>query len=235
MVRDEPRILLVEGSAAGESSLAPALRKGGYRLRIANTGREALHWGQENVPDLIVYDASYMRSGGRRTCRWLKEMLGDTPMIHVRLEGQPEEPRAGADVYLVQPFSARKLLNRVRALLPTDSGDEEVIRAGPLTVFLGKRSVEIVGLGERRMTPKVTALLLEFLRQPGTVLTRQQLFREVWKTDFLGDTRTLDVHIRWARESIEADPASPQLLRTVRGVGYIFSVPTPDGLGKKSP
>jgi DNA-binding response OmpR family regulator len=227
-------ILLVEGKKAGESSLAVAIGKvGHYQLAIVHTGGEAIQWLQEHAPDLVIYDSSYMRSGGARTCRRLKRELGDRALIHVRLRGQAENRAANADVYLAQPFTARKLLNRVRSLLPADDLEEEVVRTGELTVYLSKRSVEVAGQGERRMTPKLTALLGQFLRQPGRILSRSELMYNVWHTEYVGDTRTLDVHIRWIRELIESNPAEPQMLRTVRGVGYVFGVlaagPPPNG------
>jgi DNA-binding response OmpR family regulator len=229
MATSEAVILLVEGNNAGENSLAPALRRADYRLRICHTGTEALAWCQEHVPDLVIFDASTTRFMGERSCRWLKRLLGDTPLIHVRSAEHPEV-RADADLYLSRPLLGRRLVNRVRMLLPENGPNEEVIRAGPLTLYPTQRWVDVAGVGKRRMTPKVAALLLEFLRQPGTVLTRDQLFRTVWQTEFFGDKRTLDVHIRWAREVIEVDPAVPRLLRTVRGVGYIFAVPPLDGV-----
>ena len=130
-----------------------------------------------------------------------------------------------ADVYLQLPFTPRKLLNRVRALLPVDQVKEEIVRYGSISLYRTKRSVEVNGQGESLLTPKLADLLEEFIRHPNEVVTRRQLMIDVWKTDYIGDTRTLDVHIRWMRELIEEDPAKPTLLKTVRGKGYIFCVP----------
>jgi DNA-binding response OmpR family regulator len=218
-------ILLVEGKRAGDNSLALALGKvDHYHLVVVNSGGEAVQWVQEHAPDLVIYDSSFLRTGFARTCRRLKRALGDRALIHVRLASQAENRAVNADVYLVQPFTARKLLNRVRSLLPADDLEEEIVRSGELTVYLSKRSVDVAGQGERRMTPKLTALLVQFLRQPGRTLSRSELMHSVWNTDYVGDTRTLDVHVRWVRELIESNPANPQLLRTVRGVGYVYSV-----------
>jgi two-component system phosphate regulon response regulator PhoB len=157
----------------------------------------------------------------------LRRELEDTPIIHSRAAGQPKDQSAGADVYLEHPYTARKLLNRVRALLPADDVNGEVIYCGDLILYLSKPSVEVSGQNERRLTPKLARLLEEFVRHPGQVVSRRQLMHNVWKTDYVGDTRTLDVHIRWTREIIEKDPAKPILLKTVRGKGYIFCVPEP--------
>ena len=224
----EKTILLVEGRSAGSSVYSMALRKEEFQVQIAHTGNEAMERIDERRPDLVVYDAASMRSSGVRTCRRLRKSLGETPIIHCRAANQIEDRSVGADVYLVKPFTPRKLLNRIRALLPADDLKEEVVRAGPLTFFLSKRSVEMRGRGERRLTPKLASLLEEFLRHPNEVLGRDQLMRSVWNTNYLGDTRTLDVHIRWMREIIEENPARPRILRTVRSMGYIFSIPPND-------
>lgn len=219
-------ILLIESKSAGSESLAPALLKANFNVKVAGTGSEAMAWLSMNRSDLVVVDASSMRSSGVRTCRRLRKKLGDTPIIHCRKEGQPEDRSAEADIYLVQPFTPRKLLNRIRALLPADHLKEEIVRAGNLTFFVSKRSVDVAGHGESRLTPKLAALLSEFLYHPNEVIGRHHLMETVWETDYFGDTRTLDVHIRWIREIIEDNPARPKFLKTVRGVGYIFSIPS---------
>jgi DNA-binding response OmpR family regulator len=219
-------VLLVESKSSGSGSLAPALSKANLEVIIAGTGSEALDWLNSNRPDLVVVDASSMRSSGVRTSRRLRKKLGDTPIIHCRKEDHLEDRSAEADVYLAQPFTSRKLLNRIRVLLPADDLKEEIVRAGDLTFFVSKRSVDVAGQGESRLTPKLAALLTEFLCHPNEVISRNQLMEIVWETDYFGDTRTLDVHIRWIREIIENNPAKPEFLKTVRGVGYIFSVPS---------
>ncbi|MCI0395080.1 MAG: response regulator transcription factor [Chloroflexi bacterium] len=228
----EATVLLVEGKNTGSSPLTTALSKEGLNVHVFHTGNDALSWIAQNEPDLVVFDGASMRSSGVRSCRRLRGALEDTPIIHTRAAGEQEDRAAGADVYLVQPYTTRKLMNRIRALLPADDQVEEVVRAGDLTFYLSKRSVDVRGQGERRLTPKLATLLEEFLRHPNEVLGREQLMRIVWDTNYFGDTRTLDVHIRWIREIIEENPALPVLLRTVRGVGYVFCVPqtkTPPG------
>ena len=220
-----PLVLLVEGQNAGRDSLRPMLLKAGYEITIVNTGAEALDWLQDRAPNLIVFDASTMRSNGVRNCRRLRRFAEFIPIIHSRAAGEEEDRSAEADVYLERPFSARKLLNRTRALLPADSSREEIIRYGNITLFRNKRSVGVVGKGEFTLTPKLALLLETFIRQPGVLLTRRQLMLTVWQTDFVGDTRTLDVHIRWIRECIEDVPGQPELLKTHRGQGYVLWIP----------
>ncbi|HEX6383660.1 MAG TPA: response regulator transcription factor [Anaerolineae bacterium] len=220
-------ILLLEGKRAGGDSWAAALEKAGYILQVCHTGAAAFAWLAEGELDLIVFDASSMRSSGTRTCSRLRRAVGTKPIIHIRAEGDVLDQSAEADVYLEQPFTGRKLINRVRALLPADHSKEEVIRYGHITLYRHKRSVDVVGKGESRLTPKLARLLEEFVRYPNTVVSRRQLMQNVWKTDYIGDTRTLDVHVRWMRELIEEDPADPKYLLTVRGEGYIFTMARP--------
>ncbi len=217
-------VLLVEGQAASRDSLAGMLRKASYDLAIVHTGAEAQSWLEDNRPDLIIFDASMMRSNGVRNCRRLRRQAENTPIIHCRPAGEEEDRAAGADVYLERPFTPRKLLNRVRSLLPADDHKEEIVHYGNMTLYRSKRSVEVDGKGEYSLTPKLTQLLEIFIRHPNKLLTRPQLMQTVWETDFIGDTRTLDVHIRWIRECIETDPSRPKLLQTVRGKGYLLSV-----------
>ena len=221
----EAVILLVEGKGAGGSSMGPALEKAGYVLQIAHTGAAAIALAKNNPPNLVVFDASAMRSSGARSCLRLRRALGETPIIHSRTADSPEDRAAEADVYLAHPYTSRKLINRIKSLLPADKTDDKVLRCGPVTLYRSKPSVEVNEQGERRLTPKLAHLLEEFIIHPNEVVSRRQLMLNVWKTDYVGDTRTLDVHIRWMREMIEDDPASPKLLRTVRGKGYIFKIP----------
>jgi DNA-binding response OmpR family regulator len=216
-------ILLVEDRSAGANSMAPAIAKVELTVATVTSGSSAMRWVEIERPALIVFDASTMRSSGVRTCRRLKKALPDTPLIHCRAAGHDEERSAGADIYLEKPFTGRKLLNRIWSLLPADDLDEEIVRMGALTYYCTKRSVDVKGQGERRLTPKMAALLEEFMRHPNQIIERQTLMKNVWKTSYFGDTRTLDVHIRWLREIIENDPAKPRVLRTIRGVGYILN------------
>ena len=219
----QAHVLLIEGRRAGENSLALSLRKVGLQVTVCHTSTAALHVFPNDAPNLIIYDAVTMRSNGARTCRRLCRKWETVPIIHCRLNGEAEPTDAEADVYLEQPYTSRKLLNRIRALLPVDPQREEIVRVGPFTLYRHKRSINIAGQGEQRLTPKLAHLIEAFLRHPAEVLDRRTLMATVWKTDYIGDTRTLDVHIRWVRELIETDPAAPQLLTTVRGVGYVFN------------
>lgn len=221
MSNDGALILLVEAKNAGSRSMRVALEKAEFQVIVAHTGKQALHRVQANGPDVIVFDTTVMRSNGARTCRRLRKVVSNTPLIHCR-DGGDENPNAEADVYLLHPFTPRKLLNRIVALLPPDLMHEEVVRCGSLIFYRHKRSVEVEGIGGNQLTPKLTDLLDFFLRHPCEVISRKQLMLHVWQTTYVGDTRTLDVHIRWIREYIEKNPAEPEHLVTVRGQGYLF-------------
>ncbi len=224
----EAKLLLVAGRRSGTRSLVSALEREGLQVTLFHTGNAALDWAADTRPEVVVFDASSMRSSGFRTCKRLRKAVPLTPMIYCRAAEQIEDRTIGADVYLAQPFTARKLINRIRAVLPADNMKEEIVRAGSLTFYPTKRSVDVAGSGERRLTPKLACLLEEFLRHTNEVLDRKTLMQTVWQTSYFGDTRTLDVHIRWMREAIEENPARPRILKTVRGMGYILSIPAKD-------
>jgi DNA-binding response OmpR family regulator len=224
----EAKILLVEGKGHTHQSQAVALMKVGFQVMLVHTGTQAVQAVADFSPHLIVFNAVTMRSNGERTCQRLGRKNATNgasiPIIHCRAANYLAEPDAGATVYLIQPFTTRKLLNRIRALLPTDPHKEEIIRFGHFLLNKNKRSVEVKGRGEKRLTPKLTRLLEEFLKNPGRILDRPHLMKTVWKTNYIGDTRTLDVHIRWLREYIEENPTRPKFLKTVRSIGYVLQI-----------
>lgn len=222
----EAIILLVEGKRTNPYSLKNALQKAKYRVEICHDGKSAMNSIAVTKPDLVVFNSASMRSNGSRTCRRLRRALDNNPIIHIRKQGNPEESEAEADIYLEHPFTPRKLINRIRTLLPADEVTDEVVRYGDVKFYPGKPSVDVAGQGEQRLTPKLAQLLQEFMRHPNELVTRVQLMQDVWKTDYIGDTRTLDVHIRWVREVVETDPGNPKRLQTVRGKGYIFITPS---------
>ena len=218
----ETVILLVEGNRTNGNSVFAAIEKPEFTINLAHTGKTALAAIRAQTPTLIIFNAATMRSSGARSCKRLRRAVGQVPIIHIRPQGQPEDISADADVYLERPFTPRKLLNRIKSFLPPDYTKEEVIRCGHIIFCRTKRTIEVVGKGDSRLTPKLARLLEEFVRHPHEIVSRRQLMQNVWNTDYIGDTRTLDVHIRWIRELIEADPARPVLLRTVRRKGYVF-------------
>jgi DNA-binding response OmpR family regulator len=217
----QARILWIEGKRVDGPSFIPNLRKKGYLVEIVSTGSEALTRLLEFDPDLVVINAASLRSNGKRICRSIREKINNLPIVVISDPQNSLDNAAGANVVLVMPFTSRKLINRIVPLLPGDG--EFLLHVGPIRLDLERKRVRCQGK-EARLTPRMAHLLQVLMRHPGEVLEREQLFREVWNTEYMGDTRTLDVHISWLREAIEEDPHKPHLLKTIRGVGYRLDV-----------
>jgi len=214
-------ILLIESDRASLPSFASALEKKGYSVDIYHTIEPALSTAETFPPDLVILDAASMRTSGTRMCRIIRSKLDGLPIILVSPEYSEPDPGNGASITLIQPFTPRKLLNRVARLLP---GDESyILEVGPIRLNLAQRKVFVSGK-ESRLTPKQTKLLELFMLNPGRLLTRKSLIKQIWLTDYVGDTRTLDVHMSWLRNAVEQDPSKPQLLKTIRGMGYRLDI-----------
>ena len=215
-------VLLLESGRVNASSFAPALQKRGYTVIIAHTIREAVQQAQSIQPGIVVLNAASLKASGARLCRQLRAALKNTPILLVVDHRHEPDPLCGASVVLALPFTPRKLLNHVARLLP---GDESTcLQAGPIKLDLARQRVICGGRAER-VTHKQAKLLELFLRAPGQLVTRAVILKRVWETDYLGDTRTLDVHISWLRRVIEPNPRQPRYLQTVRGMGYRLVVP----------
>jgi len=216
------KVLLIQSARANGKSFAPALRKR-YDLLLAYSGKQGLAMIQAATPDVVVVDAVSMRISGDRICRALRTHLPPgTPIIHIRPAADMGEQTApsSADVVLHPPFTWRKLINRIKPFVERyNQKAGEVLQVGALSLNVSKRLLT-VGAQENRLTPKLTSLAELFLRHPNATLDRETLIRTVWNTDYMGDTRTLDVHIRWLRELVEENPSRPRVITTVRGVGY---------------
>ena len=215
-------ILLVEKAESPIDWILQSLERKKYEVSLARSEQEAVQRAASETPDLIILNATSPRIDGRKTCQALHENVAEIPIILILAEAKKDEEVMGATFILTPPFTSRKLFNRIRSILKSDEG--KTLQAGGITLSLGTRRVNN-GSKERRLTPKELELLKVFMRSPGRVLSRKFLMKKIWKTDFMGDTRTLDVHIRWLREKIEENPSSPVYLRTVRSVGYRFDIP----------
>ncbi|HVU15037.1 MAG TPA: response regulator transcription factor [Phototrophicaceae bacterium] len=211
------RILIIERTGA----FSDALKKR-YEVTTVPNGKDALKLVKECEYTVVVLDAISMRTPGERIARQLSDGLGAIPLIHLH-PGPQSSANSPADVVLFLPFTARKIINTIERLLHP-VGDEAVVTCGPFSVNLARR-VLTAGGQETVLTPKLALLVETFLRHPGETLSRKTLMERVWDTSYLGDTRTLDVHIRWIRRVIEQDPGKPQYLKTVRGVGYRLEIP----------
>jgi DNA-binding response OmpR family regulator len=214
----EAIILCIEGKYSGSPTFNAALEKKGYQVRRVFTGKGGLEDLANHASHVVVVNAPSMRTTGLRICSSIRDHNPDTPMILISEEGKTyAKNEVDVNVVLPLPFTIRKLNNRIKPLLPRES--EKIIKAGPIHLDKERLLVRCRNK-EMKLTPKTADLLTMLIERKGEVLEREHLFRKVWETDFTDDTRTLDVHISWLRQAIEENPRKPQLLKTLRGVGY---------------
>lgn len=211
-------ILLIERNGRFTHELAKH-----HEVVCAPNGRQAGILLGQRAFDLAILDSLSLRTPGERTARSLKQQLKHAPLIHLSPEKRSgsESP---ADVVLRPPVSTRKINNAIARLLKSSNPGNRLLTCGALSIDLERRLLYSNGQ-EIALTPKLARLVEVFFRNPGVTLPRSMLMEQVWQTDYLGDTRTLDVHVRWIRRAVEADPSHPRLLLTVRGVGYRFERP----------
>ena len=223
-------VLVVEDDDSLQDVLAYNLDRKGYRVLQAVDGDAALEMARENKPDLIVLDIMLPGLDGLEVCRIVRREMA-TPILILTARGQELDKvgglELGADDYMTKPFSIRELLARVGALIrrremdvgPPDEG--KCISVGDLTLNLEARTAHVSGK-VLDLRPKEYDLLAFLAGHPGRAYTRNELLDEVWGTEYFGDPRTVDVHIRWLREKIERKPGSPRHIITIRGTGYRF-------------
>jgi DNA-binding response OmpR family regulator len=216
----QAKILCLEGKHSSNPTFVSALRKKGYLVEAVTTGKAALESLDSIIPNVVVVNAASMRTSGVRICQSLRDQLESLPIILISENGSAPQD-APVNLVLELPFTIRKLENRIRPFLPLES--DKVLTAGDLQLDLEHHRFRC-GERETRLTPRLSMLLEMLMRKPNEVITRDDLFRKVWETDFTDDTRTLDVHISWLRRAIEEDPRKPKYLKTLRGVGYRLDV-----------
>jgi two-component system response regulator RegX3 len=223
-------VLIVEDEESFADPLAFLLRKEGFTAAVASTGQQALEEFDRNGADIVLLDLMLPGMSGTDVCKALRQR-STVPVIMVTARDSEIDKvvglEIGADDYVTKPYSARELIARVRAVLRRggESGDGEllpqVLAAGPVRMDVERHVVTVDGV-EIPLPLKEFDLLEYLLRNVGRVLTRGQLIDRVWGADYVGDTKTLDVHVKRLRSKIEPDPASPRHLVTVRGLGYKF-------------
>lgn len=230
------RVLVVEDDPSIRDAVSYSLKQEQHEVFTAADGVEALEVARSGGPELIVLDLMLPRMSGLDVCRVLR---AESPVLILMLSAKETEVdrvvglEMGADDYMVKPFSMRELLTRITSLLRRDRISRQSARA-PLPApqreafefgdfVLDVTAHELTHSGRTvALRPREFELLEYFLRHPRQVLTRDAILRAVWGYSFDGQSRTVDVHVRWLREKIEADPAAPQHLLTVRQVGYKF-------------
>jgi two-component system response regulator RegX3 len=223
------RILIVEDEESLADSVRYNLEREGYVVTVAADGRRALERFRAESPALVILDLMLPEVSGLDVCRTIRSE-SDVPIIMVTAKDSEADKvtglELGADDYVTKPFSVRELVSRVRALLrraaiQTDKMAEEILMGGTIQMDVVRHEVRVGG-DEVAFPPKEFELLETLLRRKGRLLTRDYLIEEVWGTDYFGDTKTLDVHIKRLRKKIEDDPHHPVHLVTVRGLGYKF-------------
>ena len=221
------RVLVVEDEESYSDALSYMLRKEGFEVAIAATGPEALNEFDRAGADIVLLDLMLPGLPGTEVCRQIRA-VSNVPVIMVSAKDDEVDKivglELGADDYVTKPYSPRELVARIRAVLRR--GVEPDLAPATLEVGSVRMDVErhLVTLGgeEVRLPLKEFELLEMFLRNPGRVLTRMQLIDRVWGSDYVGDTKTLDVHVKRLRAKIEPDPTNPVHIVTVRGLGYKF-------------
>jgi two-component system response regulator RegX3 len=229
MSTEATRILVVEDEEPLADSVRYHLEREGYAVSVASDGRRALESFRDEDPSLIVLDLMLPEISGLDVCRSIRAE-SDVPIIVVTAKDSEADKVAGlelgADDYVTKPFSMRELVSRVRANLRrarprTPDPADPILSGGPVRMDVARHEVHVRG-DAVRLTPKEFELLETFLRRNGRLLTRDFLIEEVWGSDYYGDTRTLDVHVKRLRRKLESDPHRPDHLLTVRGLGYKF-------------
>jgi DNA-binding response OmpR family regulator len=228
-------ILVVDDEKTLRETLAESLEIEGFTVVQAADGREAVESFRRHHPDLILLDLMLPELSGTEVCRIVRSE-SDVPILMLTAKSAEVDKvvglELGADDYVTKPFSFRELLARIRALLrrseqQAQASDQETIELGAVKVDLAGRRL-LRGSEVLPVKPKAFELLLVLIRNAGHVFTRDQLLERVWGYDYAGETRTVDVHVHWLRAQIEADPANPVYLETVRGVGYVLRRPEND-------
>jgi two-component system response regulator RegX3 len=224
------RVLVVEDEDSFSDALSFMLRKEGYEVFVAADGNAALTEFDKHGPDLILLDLMLPGISGTEVCRTIRGK-SSVPIIMVTAkDGEVDKVvglELGADDYVTKPFSSRELLARIRAVLRRHGEQEELlpptVEAGGVRIDVERHVVSV--RGSNVTMPLKEFDLLEFLlRNSGRVLTRNQLIDRVWGADYVGDTKTLDVHIKRLRAKIEEDPGNPVHILTVRGLGYKYEI-----------
>ena len=228
----EGTVLVVEDEEAFIEALTVGLAREGFRVQVARDGVDALEMFDAIRPDLVLLDVMLPRISGIDVCRELRKR-SKVPIIMVTAKGSEIDTvvglEVGADDYVTKPYRVRELVARMRAVMrrsehrEDDLGTEAIV-AGDVAIDPAKHQVHIRGV----LTPmplKEFELLHVLLANAGRVLTRDQLIDQVWGSDYVGDTKTLDVHVKRLRAKVELDPSTPERIVTIRGLGYKFDQP----------
>lgn len=225
------KVLVIEDEAALADSIRYNLEREGYEVLVASDGSVGLVTVRDEHPDLVLLDLMIPSMHGYDVLRAIRARSSVPVIIVTAKDGEADTVAGlelGADDYVTKPFSMRELVSRVRAglrrasLAVDDREEAEVLTGGPVELDVDRHEVRLDGR-EIELRPKEFALLETLLRRRGLLVSRDYLISEVWGYDYFGDTKTLNVHIKRLRRKLESDPKAPQLILTIRGIGYKFS------------
>ena len=230
-------LLVVEDEESFIDALEIGLDREGFKVTIARDGQDALDKFAEGKFDAILLDLMLPKISGLDVCRTIRAK-SDIPIIIVSAKSEEVDMvlmlELGADDYVTKPYRLRELVARIRAVLrrretytPSDEPSSEIMELGPILLDIDSRRCYVSG-EEIKLRKKEFALLRNLLENPGRVMTREVLIDRVWGDDYVGDTKTLDVHIKRLRTLIEFDPKNPMHITTIRGVGYRFELTKPE-------
>ncbi|MFM1906066.1 MAG: hypothetical protein RIT32_862 [Actinomycetota bacterium] len=222
------KVLVVEDEESFSEAISFMLRKEGFEVAVAADGHLAIAEFDQNGADIVLLDLMLPGLSGTEVCREIRKR-SKVPVIMVTAKDSEIDKvvglELGADDYVTKPFSSRELIARIKAVLRRTSevveNESDVIEIGPIRIDVERHAVSVSG-EPVKLPLKEFDLLLMLMRNAGRVLTRGQLIDRIWGSDYVGDTKTLDVHVKRLRAKIESDPANPIHLLTVRGLGYKF-------------
>lgn len=221
--RQNLQILLIEGKRGGNTLFVDDLIKSNYCVTHVPNGIKGVTALKEKVvvPHVIVINAASLRTSGIRISSKISENASNIPIILIISEDKDQMADDGADIILKLPFTKQKLTNRIDRYIPPE--DKHIITLGPISLNIQTNFLYCNG-HVSQLTPRLSHLLKYFMQKPGRIIDREQLFKKVWDTEYIGDTRTLDVHINWLRKAIEKNPHKPKILLTIRSHGYKLEV-----------
>lgn len=222
------KVLVVEDEESFSEAISFMLRKEGYEVAVAADGNAAVAEFDQNGADIVLLDLMLPGLSGTEVCREIRKR-SKVPVIMVTAKDSEIDKvvglELGADDYVTKPFSSRELIARIKAVLRRSGeiaeDNSDVIEIGPIRIDVERHAVSVNG-EPVKLPLKEFDLLLMLMRNAGRVLTRGQLIDRIWGSDYVGDTKTLDVHVKRIRAKIEEDPANPSHILTVRGLGYKF-------------